>query len=343
MILYSQREVFCFFRGLRELGRGIIEMKYLLSVLLGAISYGILSTIVVKAYGKGYGLGEVVGSQLLVGFILAWSLVLFTKLREKRKRGAAIGQSGITTSAKLTWKSRLFLMAAGTPTAITGLLYYESLRYIPNSLAIILLFQFTWIGVLIHAVSQRKRPSGIVFLTLAILFGGTLMAAGIIDQGLSRFNWIGVGFGLLSALSYSLFILLSGKAVPSVHPAYRSGWMITGGLLLVFILFPPYFLINGTIWGDLLLFGAMLGLFGAFLPPVLFAIGVPHIGEGMTGILGASELPVAVLLSAIVLHEHVSILQWAGVLLVMIGVALPELFKRLRTGNGGYSVSELDL
>ncbi len=38
-------------------------MKYLISVLLGAMSYGILSTIVVKAYGEGYVIGEVVGSQ----------------------------------------------------------------------------------------------------------------------------------------------------------------------------------------------------------------------------------------------------------------------------------------
>jgi drug/metabolite transporter (DMT)-like permease len=315
-------------------------MKYSLSVLLGAVCYGILSTIVVTAYGEGYSLGEVVGSQLLTGFILVWGLVLFTKQRERRK---ARTNSDLQTSvaARLTWKQRLFLMAAGTPTAITGLLYYESLRYIPNSLAIILLFQFTWIGVLIHSVSQRKRPNGAMFLTLAILFGGTLLAAGIVEQGLARFNWIGVILGLLSAISYSLFILLSGKAVPSVHPAYRSGWMITGGMLLVFMLFPPHFLINGLLWGDLLLFGFLLGLFGAFLPPVLFAVGVPHIGEGMTGILGASELPVAVLLSSIVLHEHVSMLQWLGVALVLVGVALPELHKRIRRSPGAYAMKGL--
>ncbi len=310
-------------------------MKYLLSVLLGAICYGILSTIVVTAYG------EVVGSQLLVGFVLAWGLVLFTKIREKRKRKSSAGiAEKAATPAKLSWKQRLFLMAAGTPTAVTGLLYYQSLKYIPNSLAIILLFQFTWIGVLIHSVSQRKRPNGIVFLTLAILFGGTLLAAGIIEQGLARFNWIGVILGLLSAVSYSAFILLSGKAVPSVHPAYRSGWMITGGMLLVFALFPPQFLFNGMLWGDLLVFGLLLGFFGAFIPPVLFAVGVPHIGEGMTGILGASELPVAVMLSSLVLHEHVSLLQWTGVALVMLGVALPELFKRIRrsSANPAYAM-----
>ncbi|MBM7563201.1 EamA family transporter [Paenibacillus sacheonensis] len=318
-------------------------MKYAIAVFLGAVSYGILSTIVVKAYGQGYQLGEVVGSQLLVGFALSWLLALFTKMHSARKRNAvphsAGGNSaaGATMRPGLTWKQRLLLMSAGMPTALTGLLYYQSLRYIPNSLAIILLFQFTWMGVLMHALRNRKRPSNLMLVTLAVLFGGTLLAAGILDQGLSHFDALGVVLGLLAAVSYSLFVLFSGKAVPAAEPAYRSAWMITGGLILVFILFPPVFLFNGLIWGHLLLFGLLLGLFGAFIPPVLFAAGVPHIGEGMAAILGASELPVAVMLSAIVLHERVSTLQWVGVVLVLLGVALPELVKRRpRTRAKGY-------
>jgi drug/metabolite transporter (DMT)-like permease len=208
------------------------------------------------------------------------------------------------------------------------LLYYQSLHYVPNSLAILLLFQFTWMGTLIQAIGQRKRPSGTTVLTLAVLLGGTVLAAGILDQGAGSFSGRGVAFGLAAALSYSLFIWVSGKAAPAVHPASRSAWMITGGMLLVFLLFPPSFLIDGTLWEGLLPFGLLLGLFGAFLPPLLFAIGVPRIGEGLTGILGAAELPVAVLLSAIVLHEHVSTWQWAGILLVLLGVALPELVRR---------------
>ncbi|NBD23323.1 EamA family transporter [Paenibacillus glycinis] len=314
-------------------------MKYAVAVLMGAVSYGILSTIVVKAYGEGYQLGEVVGSQLLVGFVLSWLLALYTKIRAMRKppqrgetdsRGANAASAAVPARTGLSWKQRLMLMAAGMPTALTGLLYYQSLRYIPNSLAIILLFQFTWMGVLIHAIRMRKRPSGMMLATLGVLFGGTLLAAGILDQGLSNFDLLGVALGLLAAVSYSLFVLFSGKAVPSAEPAYRSAWMITGGLVLVFALFPPAFLINGLLLGHLLLFGFLLGLFGAFIPPVLFAAGVPHIGEGMATILGASELPVAVMLSAVVLHENVSLLQWAGVALVLFGVALPELAKRLR-------------
>ncbi|WP_276358222.1 EamA family transporter [Cohnella caldifontis] len=300
-------------------------MKYRLAVLFGAICYGILSTIVTKAYSKGYMLGEVVGSQLTTGFLLAWLLVLFMKWKEwkngQTKRDAI-------SAPNPSWKQRVILMAAGVPTAVTGLLYYESIRYIPNSIAIILLFQFTWMGVLIQSVGQRRRPNGIMLLTLVVLLGGTLLAAGIPDQGFAGFNGVGVLFGFLSAISYSIFILLNGKAVPSIHPAYRGAWMITGGMLFVFVMFPPGFLVNGALLDGLLPYGLMLGLFGAFLPPVLFAIGVPRIGEGLTGILGAAELPVAVILSAVVLHENVSGIQWIGVLTVLLGVMLPEIIKR---------------
>ncbi|CAM3521631.1 DMT family transporter [Paenibacillus lupini] len=306
-------------------------MKYYIAVLMGAMSYGVLSTIVVLAYGEGYQLGEVVGSQLMTGFILSWLLALFTKFKQKRKALKTDNSQGSTASAqvfqKLTWKQCLLLMAAGTPTVITGLVYYQSLRYIPASLAIILLFQFTWISVLIPAVMKRQRPNKLMLLTLLILFGGTLIAAGFLEQGHGEINVRGIALGLMSAVSYSLFVLFNGKAVPTAHPAYRSAWMVTGGLILLCILFPPTFLFNGLIWSQLLVFGLLLGVFGAFIPSVLFAAGVPHIGGDMAGIIGAAELPVAVLMSSIVLHEHVSGMQWIGVIIVLIGVALPELYK----------------
>ncbi|MCM3628228.1 DMT family transporter [Paenibacillus glycanilyticus] len=317
-------------------------MKYYLAVLAGAMSYGILSTIVVLAYGQGYQLGEVVGSQLMTGFILSWLLAIYTKFRQNRgARKAGQRQDSVASGQvfqRLTWKQCLLLMAAGTPTVITGLVYYESLRYIPASLAIILLFQFTWISVLIQAAIKRKRPEKLTLLTLVILLGGTLIAAGFLENGHSGIHIRGIALGLMSAVSYSLFVLFNGKAVSNAHPAYRSAWMVTGGLILLCILFPPTFLFNGLIWSQLLVFGLLLGVFGAFIPSVLFATGVPHIGGDMAGIIGAAELPVAVLMSAIVLHEQVSGLQWLGVIIVLIGVALPELYKYWLSRSGSKTI-----
>src|SRR5690606_2998532 len=120
-------------------------LKYMISVFLGAASYGILSTFVVLAYGHGYTLGEVVGSQMMVGFLLTWGLAAILGRRKNKALNEGLGKSSGGRGAvksKLTVKQKVILMVAGTPTAITGLLYYESLRYIPASVAILLLFQF---------------------------------------------------------------------------------------------------------------------------------------------------------------------------------------------------------
>lgn len=357
-------------------------MRYIVSVFLGACTYGVLSTIVKKSYDHGFHLGEVVGSQLLTGALLSWAL--YGVLRWMKARPQAAARRGGSVSAlpaeqcgrphaggqpqahgtqaqarglqpqdnrrkpqgdaaayRLTWRNRLTLMLAGTPTAITGLLYYGSLQYIHASFAILLLFQFTWIGVLIESVASRKLPERGKLLSLLVLVAGTVLAAGVLGDGFSGLSVTGVVLGLLAAVSYTLFVIFSGKAVPQAEPTVRSAWMVTGGMLLVFLLFPPVFLVNGALLHGLLLFGFLLGLLGAFIPPILFAIGVPHIGPGLAAILGAAELPVAVTCSAFILREQVSGLQWIGVGITLFGVALPELARamgrrRLRPSFGAW-------
>lgn len=310
-------------------------MTYIVLVFLGATSYGILSTIVKFAYGDGYSLGDVVGIQLLVGFLITSGFTFYIKMRRKIKiRGKSSLVSSVDEHDKQyvapTWKQRGILMAAGLPMVVTSFSYYGALQYISASLAIILLFQFTWISVLIQMIHRRQRPHKIILLTLFILFGGTLLAAGIAEQGVGHFHWWGITMGLISAVSYSLFIFFNGQVVTTVYPMYRTQWMLTGALLVAFLIYPPSFLVDGRLWEGLLFYGCLLGFFGSFIPPVLFAIGVPQIGGAMAGILGAVELPVAMIASAWILCEQVSLLQWTGVICILAGVALPEGYRQLR-------------
>ncbi|MBB6636959.1 EamA family transporter [Cohnella thailandensis] len=313
---------------------------YGLSVLLGAASYGVLSAFAVNAYDKGYSLGEVVGTQLILGSLLCWGWVLLRKMvRTRRLKGDPAKLAADKAAHALTWKMRGTLLACGLPTMFTSLLYNEALHHISASLAIILMFQFTWIGVLIESAMTRRKPGAIVYVTLAVLLGGTALAAGLTEKGIGEFSRFGLILGLLSAVSYSLFILVSGKAVVAAPPAARTAWMTTGSMIGVLLIHPPVHLFNGNVTVELLGYALALGLFGSFIPPVLFAIGVPRIGNGMAGILGSVELPVAVAVSAIVLREKISLLQWGGVAIVLIGVAIPELSRRLARERTGMTAS----
>ncbi|MCY9691690.1 EamA family transporter [Paenibacillus alginolyticus] len=295
-------------------------MKYILFVLAGACSFGLLSTFVKKAYESGFNVGDVVGSQNLFGVIMLWLLVFVTAKSAKQSTGSP--------TFKVTKRQALSLMAVGTTTGLTGMLYYAALQYISASFAIILLFQFTWMGILLEAIVERKRPGKDKILSLVILFVGIIMASGYLGGGQEAISWIGVTLGLLAAVTYALFIWFSGKTAKQVAPITRSAIMLTGSFILVMLVFPPHFLFSGSLHEALLPWALLLALFGVVIPPLFYAIGVPRIGGGLATILSAAELPTAVIMSYVVLNESVNWLQWLGVGITMFGIALPELMKR---------------
>ncbi|MGD6993238.1 EamA family transporter [Sutcliffiella horikoshii] len=277
---------------------------YALMVFLGGCSLGILSTFVKLAYAAGYSMSEVTGSQVLVGTIIIWIVSFFI---EKKK---------------LHVLQTLKIVLAGIPMGLTGLLYYQSLQTLEASLAIICLFQFIWIGTLIEWIFYKKRPSSSKIISIVTLLSGSVLAAGFLGESIESISWQGATWGIFSAFTFSIFIFLSGVIDKEIPAIQKSVLLSTGGLLITFILFPPLFLVNLPTIVGIAPYGLILGVFGVVLPPLLFSIGMPHVGPGLGTILTASELPVAVIMSAIVLSEHISMHQWAGVALILGGIVV---------------------
>lgn len=301
-------------------------MKYYVYVLAGACSFGLLSTFVKKAYESGFHVGEVVGSQIFFGLIMMWIMAFVTA--KSAKQGSAEAQT-----FRVSPRNALLLMLVGTSSGLTGIFYYAALQYVSASFAILLLFQFTWIGIVLEAIMDRKRPSRDKLIALIFLFIGIVMASGYLKGMVEAPSWLGVGLGLLSALTYALFIGMSGRVAKQIAPITRGAVMQTGSFIIVMLIFPPHFLWNGSLHESLLPWALLLALFGVVIPPLFFAIGVPRIGGGMATIMSAAELPTAVIMSFLVLHESVSGLQWLGVIVTMLGIALPELLKRRRRAH----------
>ncbi len=258
----------------------------------------------------------------MFGCVGLWLLVMLGRLnrRSESKPTAA-------PIAKVSAKQWIQLLLTGTTMGLTGILYYASLITIPASIAIVLLFQFTWIGVLIEALLERRIPERMKLIALLPLFIGTLLAGGILQEQSFTFTWAGLGLGLGASISYALFILFSGRAAVEVRPMVRSSIIATGAMLITFIVFPPVFLWNGTLFNGLWVWVLGLALLGIVVPTFLFTVGVPKIGGGWASILSAAELPMAVTLSSFVLREHVSWLQWMGVAVIILGIIIPEAVK----------------
>jgi drug/metabolite transporter (DMT)-like permease len=298
---------------------------YALIVFLGGCCYGVLSTVVKLAYSKGFTMSQVTGSQLIIGTIILWLIVLFTK-KQKLKLGQI---------AKM--------LVSGIPVGLTGVFYYQSLQTLDASLAIVFLFQFVWIGTLLEWLIGGKVPTSSKIVSIVILLIGTILSAGLLTGGITELPMLGLMWGMLSAISFSAFIYISSSVGNELPPVQKSALLSTGGLLTVMVLFPPTFLLDLNVLSGIAPYGFFLGLFGVVLPPILFAIGMPRVGVGLGTILAASELPVAVIISAIILAEKVMVIQWVGVIIILGGIYLGNLnlsFEKITSSMNSLSIKK---
>ncbi len=279
-------------------------LKYALLVFLGACSYGSLSTIIKLGMNDGFKMQQLVGSQYFFGWCMLLLLVL---LFSRKKLGS------------------LSLLGAGITISLTGIFYGYAVEELPASIAIVLLFQFTWIGVILEAVVDRKFPSREKCISMIILLIGTILAGGILEPSVGGITAKGVIFGLMSAVSFALYIFVSGRVATQVPAVNKSLYMTTSAMIIILIVFSPSFIYDGAIAEGLWKFGLPLGLLGIVIPVLFFSIGVPKLGSGLGAILGAAELPAAVVASVLVLHEEVSVLRWVGIIVVLLGIATPQL------------------
>jgi drug/metabolite transporter (DMT)-like permease len=289
-------------------------LKGSIFIVLGAACYGMLGTFVKMAYQDGFNTAEVTISQFAVGFAVLLILTLFKKTAAVKETNAIVV------------KSIVKLIVAGTSLGLTSIFYYLSVQYIPVSVAIVLLIQTVWMGVLVEMVMQRKVPGSRKIIAVVIILAGTILATNLLKQSI-QVNWTGFGWGLMAALSYTATMYSSNKLELHLPPLKRSLFMILGGLVIILIIFHaslnPHFS-----FGIFLSWGLVVSLFGTVLPPLLFTRGMPLTGIGLGAIIASIEIPVSVFMAHLLLEEPVSLLQWTGVMLILFAVVLMNMGKR---------------
>ncbi|MDC0760240.1 DMT family transporter [Brevibacillus sp. AG] len=275
-------------------------------VLLGACSYGVLSIFMKHAFQLGFTPFEMSGSQLIFGGLIMTLMALFF------------------SKQRFSFKYMLLLAPASLMMASTSLFYHQAVSRVSASLAIVLLFQFTWIGVLLEAIVDRKWPTAEKWVSLVMLGAGTVLASGLGESGIQSVDMVGLIFGLMSGATFALVIFFSGRILPGMDPYLRSAISIGIAALMLSIIYPPTFLINGQLLQGLLPLGLLVAIFGSVIPIFCLAVGVPRIGNGLATILSAVELPTVVLLSSFVLQETVSLPQWGGVFMILAAICVPQ-------------------
>lgn len=289
---------------------GVRRSWYALLVVLGGASYGVVSPLVKMAYAGGFSAGDVAAGQFYYAAALLWLLAVLTGGRVRFARGDG-------------WR----MAALGVLGAVTSVAYYRSLHDLPVWLSVILLFQFSWITPVIDRVVARRRLSRGKWIGVAAILAGTALAAGADGGTAARTTLAGVLLGLASGVSYAAFLYISGSVRSPRSPFSRAAIITTVSLLVSWLLYPPTAGMLQPVLRGALPIGAV-ALFSQAVPTTLFSLGIPRVGGAAAAILGSVELPVAVIAAALMLRENVSWQSWAGVVLILSGIAFSEWPRR---------------
>ncbi len=208
---------------------------------------------------------------------------------------------------------------------LSSFLDFVGLQYISAGLERLILFLYPTFTVLINAMVFGQKVARTQRLALYLTYTGIMIAY------LSELRWAGTNpdffFGsfmiLLCAITFSIYIVGSGRLVPAVGPNKFTAYSMlssTGGILLHF-----FFRGNVEILSQINLYwwyGLLLAVVATVIPSFLISNGMKRIGSNNVAII-SSIGPVSTILQAhFILGEPVSLLQLAGTALVIAGVTL---------------------
>lgn len=295
-------------------GNRVVKGVFLVG--LGATSYGMLATFVKLAYQENFTTAEVTTAQFVLGIL---GVLLINSIQRIQHKNTAI---------KATTKNIFQLMLAGTSLGMTSVFYYLCVRYIDVSIAIVLLMQTVWMGVLLEMILDKKPPSTQKIVAVIVVLIGTALATNLLKNEI-ELDWRGIFWGMLAAASFTTTMFTANRVALGISSAQRSLYMLLGGAVIVF-----GFAIatqNTPFNFDIFLkWGIVLALFGTIIPPMLLNAGFPLTGIGLGSIVSSLELPVSVLMAYFLLNEQVNSWQWLGIILIIVAIIIMNINLKLK-------------
>jgi drug/metabolite transporter (DMT)-like permease len=227
-------------------------------------------------------------------------------------------------------KDRLLALGAGLAFAADLTFWHHSIEAVGAGLATVLgNVQVVLVGLMAWA-ALGERPDNRALASIPVVFVGVVLISGVIGAGAYGDDpALGVLYGVLTALTYALFILILREGNSDLRrPA--------GPLFDATLTGAVFSALGGVAVGDIdWVPGAesqawliLLALSSQVLGWLLISVSLPRLPAVVTSIVLMLQPAAAVVLGAVLLSEAPSAVQVAGVAVVLGGVAVATLGPR---------------
>ncbi len=190
-------------------------------------------------------------------------------------------------------------------------LYFVSASMIGGGLAEVLLFTHPITVLILNRILYQAKIAKVCYVAIACIICGTLLLS---DLNNASFNLNGILIGILSSVFFGLYIVSSKRN--NLDPLFSAFLVCAGSVLvcLAFTLLHGSFIIPTSFqtWFNIF----CLALICTSLPILLFQKGLKFIASEKAAIISMLEPPLVMLISYLLLAEHVSFIQLCGSLII---------------------------
>jgi drug/metabolite transporter (DMT)-like permease len=244
--------------------------------------------------------------------LLAWLERRRHGPQARRDRMLAFGAGAIFAADLIFWNYSIQAVGAGLATVL-------------GNVQVVLVGLIAWM-----ALGERPAPRTLV--AIPIVFVGVVLISGLVGSGAyGEDPLLGVVYGLLTAVAYSLFLLILRQAGSSERPP-------AGPLLDATLAAAVFCAIAGVAIGDIdwvpgpesQAWLVLLALSSQVLGWMLISVSLPRLPASLTSVVLMLQPACTVVLGAVLLSEAPSAIQLSGVAIVLAGVAFATLGTRSR-------------
>lgn len=273
-------------------------------VILAGIGFGFLGIFGKLAFQSGVSVGELLASRFILASAILWVLLLCFK------------RSLVFLPFKQIFVS---CMLGIFGYAVFSTLYFKSIQGLSVSLAAMLLFTFPiFVNIGAYFVFKQKFTRAHVlslilsFLGIVILLWGPVILNSVES----------VAYALFAAMTYAIYVLVSGHYQKNVHAMSSSLYVISSAAVALYFFHQPSLssIMNFNLNQVSYIFG--LSIICTIFPLTFFLMGIQKLDSSKASILVTVEPVVAALAGWIILNETVSLYQMIGAILVLVSFML---------------------
>ncbi|MEF9934060.1 MAG: DMT family transporter [Clostridium sp.] len=205
--------------------------------------------------------------------------------------------------------------------------YAFSVKYLDVSISTMLLYTYPVLISIYSIVVLKEYVSKIKILSIVGTLFGSMLVLNIFS-GSKAISTIGLIIGIFSAFAYAFLSIYGDKMLKfNIEPiviVFYNNVITLCGLLII----------NNQIFSNIndltpkvVISAALLSILCQIIPMSLLYIAIGMIGPVLTSIVTTVEIPAAAILSFLVLNEQLSLVQWTGIIIVLLCLILLKMEK----------------